>query len=152
MKVARLRVALQIGSTICCGHDFGRNPQPATFIGIRFFDVCIFSILYILYMYIYLYSIIYIIYNIIKNKKRDPTHRVAPIERKNVARQKLRVAFWTEIAATVCCRQDFGRNPQLATRNSGCAFIPKVLKDTSTFYMKRRIVFRKTMRRFPGNR
>ena len=146
MKVARLRVAGCASNRLynMLWARFWTQSATRNFYWYPFFDVCIFSILYILYMYIYLY----IIYNIIKNKKRDPTHRVAPIERKNVAQQKLRVAFWTEIASTVCCRQDFGRNPQLATRNSGCAFIPKVLKDTSTFYMKRRIVLRKTMRRF----
>ena len=45
---------------------FYSKTQPATYIGICFF------ILYIYFIYVY------ILYNIIKNKKKEPTHRVAP--------------------------------------------------------------------------
>ena len=45
---------------------FYAKTQPATYIGICFF------ILYIYFIYVY------ILYNIIKNKKKEPTHRVAP--------------------------------------------------------------------------
>ena len=76
-----LRVAPEIGPTVRCGQDFvpKRNPQLSLVYVFCFVSVRVLVYLYIVYIYIiiYIYIYLYIIYNIIKNKKKEPTHRVA---------------------------------------------------------------------------
>ena len=76
-----LRVAPEIGLTVCCGQDFvpKRNPQLLCVCVFCFVSVRVLVYLYIVYILLYMYIYLYIIYNIIKNKKKEPTHRVAHI-------------------------------------------------------------------------
>ena len=60
---------------------FYSKTQPATYIGLCFFILYIYIYLYMyicIYVYMYICIYVYILYNIIKNKKKEPTHRVAP--------------------------------------------------------------------------
>ena len=98
-------------------------PQNATrnFHWFMFFALYLYSI-YILYIYYYI--CIYIIYNIIKNKKKEPTHRVAHIyRRKKQNTTSVAGCVLVKIGSTVCCGKDFGRNPQFETLQLGCVLV-----------------------------
>ena len=68
-----LRVAPEIGLTVCCGQDFvpKRNPQLSLAYVFCFVSVRVLVYLYIVYILLYMYIYLYIIYNIIKNKKKN---------------------------------------------------------------------------------
>ena len=72
LQSCRLRVAPEIGLTVCCGQDFApkRNPQLLLVYVFCFVSVRVLVYLYIVYILLYMYIYLYVIYNIIKNKKK----------------------------------------------------------------------------------
>ena len=96
LQSCRLKVAPEIGSTVCCGQDFvpKRNPQLLLVYVFCFVSVRVLVYLYIVYIYYY-YIYLYIIYNIIKNKKKEPTHRVAHTHtEKTIYNKGCGLRFW----------------------------------------------------------
>ena len=96
LQSCRLRVAPEIGPTVCCGQDFvpKRNPQLSLVYVFCFVSV---YYLYIVYILLYMYIYLYIIYNIIKNKKKNPSTGLHIHRRKN--------GYTTKVAGCV-----FGEN------------------------------------------
>ena len=103
-KVAKLQVAgcarNRLYSMLWTG--FCSKTQPATFIGLCFL-LCICSCtsisIYCIYILLYMYIYLYIIYNIIKNKKKEPTHRVAHTHtEKTIYNKGCGLRFWPKSA------------------------------------------------------
>ena len=121
LQSCRLRVAPEIAPTVCCGWDFAlkRNPQLLLVYVFFFVSVRVLVYLYIVYILLYMYLYLYIIYNIIKNKKKEPTHRVAHIQKKKPKHNLgCGLRFWWKSALQYAVDRFLGATRSLQLCNS----------------------------------
>ena len=101
LQSCRLRVAPEICPTAYYRRDFAlkRNPQLSLVYVFCFVSVRVLVYLCIVYILLYMYIYLYIIYNIIKNKKKEPTHRVAHTQKKKrIHNESCGLRFWSKSA------------------------------------------------------